>query len=78
MACVSTAAIDPASPILCPQCGSSFQCGMSAGQASEPCWCTRLPPLARLEPGAGCLCPKCLDARLAAEARAKEGSAGLC
>ncbi len=75
---MSAAKIDPAAPSLCPQCGSGFLCGMRTGQGSEPCWCTRLPPLARLEPGAGCLCPKCLDARLAAEAGDREGPAGLC
>lgn len=49
---------------VCSQCGAAFACGRD-----EPtgCWCARLPPLdaARIEAARGCLCERCLAARLA-------------
>jgi hypothetical protein len=41
----------------------TFECGMKAGAAE--CWCARLPPVA-ITPGVGCLCPRCLAARVSA------------
>lgn len=54
---------------VCPACGTSFTCGMAAGEAS--CWCASLPPLlavpdARTE--AACYCPACLTRLLAEQA----------
>jgi hypothetical protein len=64
----------------CTRCGASFGCAMVDG-ADGPCWCTRLPPLAALPAAdqgqneaaaAGCWCPACLEAHLAALARVRE------
>lgn len=56
---------------VCPQCGVQFRCGMEAGDME--CWCARLPALLPLSAQAGddpaaaqCLCPACLQLRLAA------------
>ncbi len=52
----------------CPQCGTSFEC---CPQPDQRCWCLDLPPLpANLlgKEAAGCYCPACLRARLAAAA----------
>ncbi|MGK5017948.1 MULTISPECIES: cysteine-rich CWC family protein [unclassified Janthinobacterium] len=51
----------------CTLCGATFQCGQTAPQTSEPCWCTALPP-AMPVPGSraiGCWCPACLQAHIA-------------
>jgi hypothetical protein len=51
----------------CARCGAVFTCAMVAG-SSEPCWCTRLPPLETLDPSLeSCLCESCLRAALAAQ-----------
>jgi len=47
---------------VCPRCGAAFECGM-AECTPEPCWCTRLPPLApdaSAAEAAACYCPACL------------------
>ncbi|MCC7310537.1 MAG: cysteine-rich CWC family protein [Sulfuritalea sp.] len=50
---------------VCPRCGERFACGMLAGAAR--CWCADLPPLcAPPDPAAGCFCPGCMRALLAA------------
>ncbi len=61
----------------CAGCGTEFRCGMEAGD--PVCWCTSLSPLMPLphapEPAstaAGCFCPACLAARLAAVAEPAE------
>lgn len=51
----------------CSRCGAAFGCAMADG-GSEPCWCTRLPPLLPVpEAGArtGCWCPACLEQHIA-------------
>jgi len=56
---------------VCPQCGARFRCGMEGGD--KECWCASLPPLLPVpvpatgsadSPGASCLCPECLKAKL--------------
>ena len=45
---------------VCPRCGTSFTCGMRAGEAE--CWCAAL-PAAFAVPAEGtgeCYCPRCL------------------
>ncbi|MCT9810598.1 cysteine-rich CWC family protein [Acidovorax sp. Be4] len=52
--------------LLCPLCGRSNQCAVSAGTPAEDCWCmtatispsalAQLPDSAR---GQSCLCPAC-------------------
>jgi hypothetical protein len=58
-------AVDPAFSARCAGCGAAFQCGVD-----EPggCWCARLPqlPATAIEADTGCLCPRCLQARLPA------------
>jgi hypothetical protein len=51
----------------CTRCGAAFGCAMADG-ASEPCWCTQLPPLVPV-PGeaAGCWCPACLEQHIDAQ-----------
>lgn len=53
----------------CSRCGAQFDCG--ARMAA--CWCQQLPPLdsSRVEAGAGCYCPDCLAALVAAQASAR-------
>jgi len=52
----------------CTRCGAQFGCAMADG-AAAPCWCTRLPPLVPVPGvGAGCWCPACLEAHIAAAA----------
>lgn len=56
---------------LCTGCGASFGCAM-ADDTPGPCWCTALPPVVAVPdvPGvaAGCWCPACLRAHIAASA----------
>jgi hypothetical protein len=54
---------------ICERCGAAFRCGAAAGDAR--CWCASMPALGRerLIDGAGCLCPACLEAQIAHEAR---------
>jgi hypothetical protein len=48
----------------CARCGTSFSCGMQAGEAS--CWCSVLPPVLPLpSDGSGCYCPDCLNSMIA-------------
>ena len=54
---------------VCPHCGARFRCGMEGGD--KECWCASLPPLLPVpatgsadSPGASCLCPECLKAKL--------------
>ncbi|AMO97685.1 cysteine-rich CWC family protein [Collimonas fungivorans] len=51
----------------CPACRQQFSCG--AGQhPDQPCWCSRLPPLASAKPAATeCYCPDCLQRLLRQE-----------
>jgi len=56
----------------CPACRQQFSCGASQ-HASQPCWCSRLPPL----PGgsltaAGCYCPDCLQRLLRHEQKQEQ------
>ena len=56
----------------CVSCGAGFDCGMVDAAAPSPCWCTALPPLPAEQLGrdaAGCYCPDCLRALLAAPQR---------
>jgi hypothetical protein len=48
----------------CPQCGKTFKCGKSAGEAH--CWCADLPHVLPVPEGKseGCLCPTCLSAAI--------------
>ncbi len=52
-------------PTRCARCGVSFGCGARM----EGCWCQQLPALdpSRITADAGCYCPDCLAALLAAE-----------
>ncbi|MGX4640985.1 cysteine-rich CWC family protein [Massilia sp. SYSU DXS3249] len=56
----------------CTRCGATFGCAMADGGAG-PCWCTELPPVLPV-PGvdAGCWCPACLRAQIAATDTAVE------
>jgi hypothetical protein len=61
---------------VCPQCGARFRCGMQGGD--RQCWCASLPALSLIPAkvdgdttAASCLCPACLQLRLAAEAAAR-------
>jgi hypothetical protein len=66
----------------CERCGATFHCAMTDGNAGEaaPCWCTLLPPAvpvprqegAGAADGAGCWCPDCLKAHIAALQRQRE------
>lgn len=67
---------------ICARCGTAFDCGMVEASASAaPCWCTRLPVLARSaymptndDPASPhCFCPTCLQALLAAAGQSKPG-----
>jgi cysteine-rich CWC protein len=49
----------------CSSCGSAFTCGLR--ETTEPCWCARLPALARIDPARDCLCPACLASLVAAK-----------
>ncbi|WP_081992656.1 cysteine-rich CWC family protein [Collimonas arenae] len=58
----------------CPVCQQHFHCG--AGQhPDQPCWCSRMPPLAgaSLAASAQCYCPTCLT-RLLQEQAATAGN----
>lgn len=44
----------------CANCGAEFSCGAKNG--TQPCWCTRYPPVTPSGAGATCLCPACLGA----------------
>ncbi|MGK5077458.1 cysteine-rich CWC family protein [Janthinobacterium sp. HLX7-2] len=51
----------------CSLCGATFQCGQLDPHASEPCWCTTLPPAVPM-PGntaTACWCPACLQTHIA-------------
>lgn len=51
--------------INCVECGAAFRCGVEAGENS--CWCFALPQVLSLpqdDEKQGCLCPKCLEARI--------------
>jgi hypothetical protein len=48
----------------CSACGATFTCGLR--ETAGPCWCAAQPLLAEIDPALDCLCPACLDARLAA------------
>nr|WP_308633438.1 cysteine-rich CWC family protein [Massilia sp. YIM B02443] len=51
---------------ICTRCGAGFGCSMADG-GSEPCWCTALPPAVAVPlDAAGCWCPDCLRAYIAA------------
>ena len=50
----------------CAQCGANFRCGIAAGEGT--CWCFALPALItkqEAEASEGCLCPACLQEKLA-------------
>ena len=49
---------------VCPDCKLTFFCGPGLSQQGAGCWCSDLPPVERRRGGA-CLCPHCLDARVA-------------
>ncbi len=52
---------------ICTRCGAEFGCAMIDGD-STPCWCMALPPVVKVPQGAaGCWCPACLRAQLAAQ-----------
>ncbi|HQR78270.1 MAG TPA: cysteine-rich CWC family protein [Burkholderiaceae bacterium] len=55
---------EPADNARCSACGAEFVCGV---EDPEGCWCARLPavPSDGLVSGAGCLCERCLLARIA-------------
>lgn len=60
----------------CPICQQAFFCG--AGQhPAQPCWCSRLPPLANasLAASALCYCPACLERLLQEQAAAARQAA---
>lgn len=42
----------------CPQCGTQFRCGVTAGDTA--CWCFALPPVMPVRADSACLCPECL------------------
>jgi hypothetical protein len=52
----------------CSACGAEFACGI---EDPSGCWCTRLPALPPdgVVSGAGCLCERCLLARIATASR---------
>jgi nicotinate-nucleotide--dimethylbenzimidazole phosphoribosyltransferase len=56
----------------CDACGAPFDCAMNDPRG---CWCAGLPPLVRVVPGAGCLCPACL--RLGIERERARDAAGV-
>ncbi|MFQ5908993.1 MAG: cysteine-rich CWC family protein [Thermoplasmata archaeon] len=50
-------AVKPGAVVKCPECGTSFLCGVQ----SEDCWCWEVPAKAVREAiGAECLCRDCL------------------
>ncbi|MEQ2005969.1 MAG: cysteine-rich CWC family protein, partial [Limisphaerales bacterium] len=52
----------------CPECGAAFEC--LAHCAANTCWCMELPRLPMpTDASADCLCPACLRARIAQEAK---------
>ena len=57
----------------CPDCGTSFECGMGK---DEPCWCSTGHALVMPVPveGSDCYCPKCLQERITAAQRQGTGS----
>jgi hypothetical protein len=59
------AALRPLAGEACARCGATFECGMKAGL--EHCWCATLPSIAPGAAFASCLCPRCLDDRIAAQ-----------
>ena len=50
----------------CSACNRTFTCGLR--ETSEPCWCASVPPIARIDATADCLCPECLRERIARDA----------
>ena len=73
--------VEPATVVptnLCPQCGAQFRCGMEGGD--QECWCASLPALLPVplktesasHGSVSCLCPACLEKRLAAFRTAAE------
>ncbi|MEP7181613.1 MAG: cysteine-rich CWC family protein [Betaproteobacteria bacterium] len=53
----------------CPLCGRSNACGMEAGRADEPCWCTQVTLTAAMldripaeRRGLACVCAACAAA----------------
>ncbi|MBI2313446.1 MAG: cysteine-rich CWC family protein [Betaproteobacteria bacterium] len=57
----------------CPECGAAFVCEYELGK--NPCWCsTKHPPIVPMADAArGCLCPACLEKRVAQQAMARVG-----
>ncbi|MDX1966315.1 MAG: cysteine-rich CWC family protein [Planctomycetaceae bacterium] len=47
----------------CPACGGAFVCRIRAGYST--CWCFELPRVCQVDPDAECLCPSCLERRIA-------------
>jgi len=58
----------------CSVCGESFGCG--ADSPGTACWCGEFPPVIQPEPGADCLCPKCLKAAVVEKIGELSASAG--
>jgi len=51
----------------CTRCGAQFACAMTDG-GDQPCWCMALPPAVAVpSEAAGCWCPACLRAHIAAQ-----------
>ncbi|MEO6918225.1 MAG: cysteine-rich CWC family protein [Collimonas sp.] len=61
----------------CPVCQEQFFCG-AALHPAQPCWCSRLPPLASasLAASAQCYCPTCLQRLLEQEQTAAASKPG--
>jgi hypothetical protein len=56
----------------CSSCRATFTCGMR--ETDAPCWCASRASLKAPDPAADCLCPACLDARLAVERSASSSA----
>jgi len=56
--------LEPLEATRCARCGAAFECGMATGL--DACWCAARPPVAAIDPAAGCYCPRCLAAAGAA------------
>ena len=61
---------------VCTRCGAEFGCAMADG-ATEPCWCTALPPAVPVpQEAAGCWCPACVAASMWARRQARQRQGG--
>lgn len=56
------ARMKPKANTTCRLCGATFHCGVDA---EGPCWCMAMPKIMPMEDATSCLCPNCLERKIA-------------